>query len=68
MAELRDFFGSKCLHCRADILQPLPSTNRMPTELAHCPSCHTRFSLADLTSQPSSGSLFKRLFQKPNRA
>jgi len=62
MPTVRDFFGSKCPSCRADILQAAPSTNRMPgEEKAWCPSCQTRFGVQEL-SRPSKQGLLKRLF------
>lgn len=70
MAEIRDFFGSKCPSCTTDILQPVPSTNRMPGEaLAWCPSCNVRLSVADLTTRRRAAGpgLLKRLFGKPTR-
>lgn len=63
MASVRDFFGSKCPTCRADILQAAPSTNRMPgEEKAWCPSCQSRFSADDLAKGATRGGLMKRLF------
>lgn len=62
MPSVREHFGSKCPHCRADILQAAPSTNRMPgEEKAWCPSCQTRFSADDL-ARKAGGSFLKRLF------
>ena len=62
MPAIRDFFGSKCPDCRADILQPAPSTNRMPgEEKAWCPACDHRFSATDLAGRRQPG-LLKRLF------
>lgn len=70
MASLRDFIGTRCPCCAGDILQQAPSSNRMPTESAWCPSCKAVLSLADLVAPPAkSGGLFKRLFgSKPNQA
>lgn len=62
MTAIRDFFGSSCPDCRADILQAAPSSNRMPgEEKAWCPSCQHRFSVQDLAGKPAGGFL-KRLF------
>lgn len=60
---LRDFFGSKCPHCRTDILQQEPSSNRMPGPArAWCPSCQNRFTVEQLAKTPRGGGLLKRLF------
>lgn len=68
MAEIRDFFGSKCPSCASDILQAAPSTNRMPSNgLAWCPSCDARLSVDDLQRRKGGPSLLKRLFGKPTR-
>jgi hypothetical protein len=64
MPALRDFIGSTCPRCAGDILQPAPSTNRMPGEaLAWCPACRATMSLAELQSRPRAtfwGKLFGR--------
>ncbi|HUR68871.1 MAG TPA: hypothetical protein VM370_06460 [Candidatus Thermoplasmatota archaeon] len=63
MTAIRDFFGSKCPDCRADILQPAPSSNRMPgEEKAWCPACDHRFSVEQLARGKSTGGLLKKLF------
>ncbi|MEA3201021.1 MAG: hypothetical protein QOE90_2449 [Thermoplasmata archaeon] len=68
MADLRAFLGSKCPSCRNDILQPEPSTNRMPGPArAWCPSCHASLSAEELAAGPRRGGLLKRLFSKPSR-
>lgn len=65
--DLRDFFGATCPCCARDILQPAPSTNRMPGEArAWCPSCDAKLTLADLAQRkPGVGGFLKRLFGKP---
>lgn len=69
MAHIRDFFGSNCPHCRADILQQAPSANRMPgEERAWCPSCQAKMTLDELQRAPRRGSFLKRLFGGPTNA
>ena len=68
MADLRAYLGSACPSCRNDILQPEPSTNRMPGPArAWCPSCHAAMTADELAARPQRGSLLKRLFSKPSR-
>ena len=67
-ATVRDYFGTKCPSCRNDILQQAPSTNRMPgAQLAWCPSCDARLSLAELAASVKRGSLLGKIFGRPQR-
>jgi hypothetical protein len=69
MHALRDHFGSPCPRCAKDILQPAPSTNRMPgQDLAWCPTCHATLSADDLARRraPKRGSFLSRLFTRPH--
>ena len=69
MPALRDFLGKNCPRCSNDILQQLPSTNRMPNlDVAWCASCDGRFSVEDLGRGLRGGSLLGRLFGRPNKA
>ena len=70
MPSLRDHMGSKCPRCASDILQPAPSTNRMPgQELAWCPTCHATMGLAELEAKGTrrAPSLLGKLFGRPQR-
>lgn len=69
MAHLRDFFGSKCPRCALDILQQLPSANRMqPVDLAWCPSCQSKFTVEDLQQARGGLGWLKRLLgSRPQR-
>lgn len=69
MADIRDHFGAKCPCCARDILQQLPSTNRMPGSqaLAWCPTCDARLGIEDLQRRPKVGGLLRRLFGKPQQ-
>ncbi|MHB8606415.1 MAG: hypothetical protein ACYDCK_14305 [Thermoplasmatota archaeon] len=64
MSAVREFFGTKCLACAKDILQPPPQTNRMPIpDRAYCPRCGTVFTLKDLETAHAKGTgIFARLF------
>lgn len=69
MPSLRDYLGSRCPHCSNDILQQLPSTNRMPgQEVAWCAACDRRYSVEELARGVKGPSLFARVFGKPHRA
>lgn len=68
MASVRDFVGAPCPHCKNDILQQAPSTNRMPGEArAWCPSCQHRFGVEELSRgvRPAKG-ILRRLFGGAN--
>lgn len=68
MAELRDYFGTKCPCCAKDILQQAPSSNRMPgAQLAWCPTCDAKLSIDDLQRRRTPASFLRRLFGKPTR-
>lgn len=69
MPALRDYLGSRCPHCANDILQQLPSTNRMPNaNTAWCAACDSRFSVEDLSRGVRGPGLLGRLFGRPNKA
>lgn len=69
MAALRDYLGSRCPHCANDILQQLPSTNRMPgQDIAWCGSCNGRFTVEQLSRGGRGVGLLAKLFGKAHRA
>ena len=68
MADLRAYLGSRCPSCKNDILQQEPTSNRMPgPDRAWCPSCHASMTVDQLAAKPTSASLFKKIFSKPQR-
>jgi len=60
MATMREMIGADCPHCHKDLLQAVPSTNRMPgDEAVWCPTCELRMAPGD---QPPRRSLRDWLF------
>lgn len=64
MASARDHLGSKCPQCAGDILQAVPSSNRMPPsgDACWCPGCDSVLTVAELEAKPRRSGFFGRLF------
>lgn len=68
MAALREFLGSRCPHCSNDILQQMPTTNRMPNlDVAWCASCNAQFTVDQLSRGGRGPGLLGKLFGRPHR-
>lgn len=69
MPALRDYLGARCPRCANDILQQLPSTNRMPNlDVAWCASCDGRFKVEELARGIRGPGFLGRIFGRPHKA